>query len=251
MNNNRWLQLCIDMMRMQIHYKWGDTESMQLFDILSPHAFSIVEYACSNCSSDFSHLDSLPVICNVLGFGYRYNGKYTLSMDCYKKAMSYYKRALYIFESTLGKNSPDVAVVCSHIAAVYAEKHSYDMSLRWHQRDIKISETVLGAEHPDTATAYHNLGVTYYQMGNCKRALIWLKKAIIVKYKILGKDHYSFGQSIRSALLAYVSICGSALSFADWLRDTCGIDQSVIFSIIESEPCTIGSNAFRQDSHDQ
>lgn len=326
MKNNRWLQLCIDMMRMQIHYKWGDAESMQRFDILSPHALSIVEYACSNGGRDFPPSDSLPFICNVLGFGYRYNGKYALSMDCYKKslflqenvlsklsgiratlyyniawlydemndtdsalewylkdlaiceavygreglstaytydsigsiykkkgnykkAMSYHKRALYIFEDKLGKNASDVAVVCGHIAAVYAEKHSYDMSLRWHQRDIKISETVLGTKHPDTATAYHNLGITYYQMGNYKKALIWLKKAIIIRYKILGKDHCSFVQSIRSASLAYVSIFGSTLSFSDWLRDTCGIDQSVIFSIVKSEPYTI--NAFRQGSHDR
>lgn len=320
MKNSNWLQLCVDMMRMQIHYKWGNTESMRLFGILSPHALSIVEHAYPNCNSDFSHLDNLPIICNVLGFGYRYNGNYSLSMDCYKKAlflqenvlsklsgiranlyyniawlcdemndvdsalewylkdlticesvygreglstaytydsigsiykkkcnykvaMSYYKRALYIFEDTLGKNDPSVAVVCGHIAAVYAEKHSYDLSLMWHQRDIKISETVLGIKHPDTATAYHNLGITLYQMGNYKKALMWFGKAIEIKCKILGEDHPSLKVSIRSAALAYFSICESPISFADWLWDTCGIDHSVVRSIIGADSRAIDLNA--------
>lgn len=171
--NNYWLNLCVEITKAELGYEWGNIESMKKFNIISPHAFSVLEHAyCEECSSYFAY-DNLVVIANTLGYGLRNNGDYKLSLICYKRALS-------MQESTLGKFSSYRSNLYYNIAWLYEEELEYDLALEWYKKDLTICEAVHGKEGISTAHTYNSMGSLYTKMHEYKIAQNYLKRALYI-----------------------------------------------------------------------
>lgn len=167
---NKWLDLCVEIISEKINYNWGDIVSMKEFDVLAPHAYTIVGYAYSNEESSLLPYNKLVLLCNVLGYGFRCNGKYSISLECYIKSISMQNSNLCqysIYRSTLYYN----------IAWLYDNLNDINSAIKWYQKDLMICEALYGKEAVSTAHTYNSLGVVYMKAQNYKKAMNFLKRA--------------------------------------------------------------------------
>ncbi len=176
---NYWLNLCVEIIRFDLEYEWDNVESMNWFNILSTHAYSVFEYAYSDDYSSFNAYDDLVIVSNTLGYGFRCNGNYNDSLTCYKRALS-------MQEKTLGKLSALRSTLYYNIAWLYEEKLEYDLSLEWYMKDLSISEAVFGREGISTAQTYNSIGALYIKKHNYKKARSFLQRALYIFKTKLG-----------------------------------------------------------------
>jgi hypothetical protein len=83
--DNNWLRLCVEIMGDTIEYHWGNSFSMKRFNELSLHAIALVSFAYSDNIHDLSPYTSLVMLCNNIGYGYRYNGDFETCIKFFKK----------------------------------------------------------------------------------------------------------------------------------------------------------------------
>jgi len=67
------------------------------------------------------------------------------------EAENLFRRALAIWEKTLGPNHPNVATCLSNIAFNYLRQEKYAEAEEFSQRSLSIREQVLGPEHSEVA----------------------------------------------------------------------------------------------------
>ena len=110
-------------------------------------------------------------------------------MGEYKKALSFYKKALIINQKTLGENHPNTANFYMNIGLVYETKGEYSKALNYHEKSLTIKIKILGKEHPSTAVSYSNIATLYQKMGKYPKALNLLNKVLNIFKKQLGEKH--------------------------------------------------------------
>ena len=107
----------------------------------------------------------------------------------YDKALDYYKIAITMCESKLGKNHLYTATTYNNIGEVYFYKGDYNKALSYFGKSLAIRETKLDSDHPDTATTYNNIAGVYFYKKEYDKALEYFGKALEICEKELGKDN--------------------------------------------------------------
>ena len=64
--------------------------------------------------------------------------------------MDLLKKALWIWENTLGTNHSKTATIYYNIGIVYLMQGNYREALQWLEKALAVRVNVLGAEHPLT-----------------------------------------------------------------------------------------------------
>jgi tetratricopeptide (TPR) repeat protein len=104
----------------------------------------------------------------------------------YAEAEPLYRRALGIWEESLGPNHPNVAKGLSNLADFYHERGREPAAERLYMRAITILENALGPYHPDVARLNGGLAQVYRAEGRARKA-----EQIEARYKNSALDGVS------------------------------------------------------------
>ena len=136
------------------------------------------------------------IFLNRIGFLYFHAGDYIV-------ATNFFKRALSIYEQTLGTMHPDTLTILSNLAQLYCTQGFYDQSELLYKQGLAICEQVLGALHPDTAGSLNGLGALYYRQGLYEKAKPLYLRALTIRKQLLGEMHPETATSINNLAVLY------------------------------------------------
>ena len=98
-------------------------------------------------------------------------GEHLRMVGAYQEAQRYLRRALRIWEQSLGPEHPDVAFPLNNLAELYQAQGKYVEAEPLYQRALRIREQSLGPEHPHTQTVRANYATLLRKMErNTKRS---------------------------------------------------------------------------------
>ncbi|CAF1061829.1 unnamed protein product [Rotaria sordida] len=153
--------------------KMGESsKAEQLYNILLENASSDEE------RSEYNHR---------LGCMYDNRGEYS-------KALSFYEKALHIYERIHPPNQLAWATSYNNIGNVYYNMGEYSKALSSLERSLEIRKIVLPANHSDLAASYNNIAAVYKNMGEYSEALSFYEKAHEIDRKILPPNHPQIAQ---------------------------------------------------------
>ncbi|CAF1056680.1 unnamed protein product [Adineta steineri] len=133
----------------------------------------------------------------------------------YRKALSYFEKALTIRQLLLPFNRPDLADSYHNIGAVYVSMGDYPKALSYYEKALTIRQQSLPSSHPDLGRSYSNIGVVYKNMGDYPKSLLSHEKALAIREQSLPSNHRDLGSSYSNIGVVYVSMGDypKALSF--------------------------------------
>jgi tetratricopeptide (TPR) repeat protein len=135
----------------------------------------------------------------------------------YQEALSFYERALEIFEKSHPANHPSLASSYNNIGLVYTDMGEYSKALSSHERALEVRQKSLPPNHPSLATHYNNIGLVYKDMGEYSKALSFYERALEIFEKSHPANHPSLASSYNNIGLVYDHIgeYSKALSFCE------------------------------------
>ncbi|MDR0868356.1 MAG: toll/interleukin-1 receptor domain-containing protein, partial [Planctomycetota bacterium] len=167
--HTEWVNCCLEIAVAVFNYQYGTREEFDKFAANLPHIIKIAQHTEVFLTDDDSKT-SVARLYNEIGTGLRYQGDYT-------KSLTWYYKALAIYEKVFGTEHPLTATTYNNIATDYQYQGAYVKALEWYYTVLAIREKWLGKEHPDTATTYNNIALVYHNQGDYAKALEWNYKA--------------------------------------------------------------------------
>ncbi|MBS1680126.1 MAG: CHAT domain-containing protein [Bacteroidetes bacterium] len=105
------------------------------------------------------------------------------------EGLSYYEKALVVYERLYGKENPKIAVASTNIGLMYLKLQLYGDAVNNFETALTIWKKTYPGGHPNEALVLVNLGRTYIQMKNTKAALDYFEKALSIYRKSYGDKH--------------------------------------------------------------
>ncbi|MFY9655733.1 MAG: tetratricopeptide repeat protein, partial [Methylocystis sp.] len=133
----------------------------------------------------------IAVSLNNLAQLYMHQGRYT-------EAETDYKRAVAIWEKSLGAESPTFATGLVNLASIYDLQGLYAEGRPLLERALAIKEKRLGSEHPDVMLIVNNLALLDVNQTRYAEAESLYKRALAAYEKVLGPDHLSVATSLSN-----------------------------------------------------
>ncbi|CAF0797204.1 unnamed protein product [Adineta steineri] len=130
-------------------------------------------------------------------------GRIKRNQGAYRKALSYFEKALTIRQLLLPFNHPDLADSYHNIGAVYVSMGDYSKALSYYEKALTIRQQSLPSNHPDLAMSYNNIGVVYVSMGDYPKALSYYEKAIAIRQISLPSNHPDLAMSYNNIGVVY------------------------------------------------
>ncbi len=124
----------------------------------------------------------------------------------YKKAITFYEKALEIDKKTLSPKHPNLAASYNNIGLVYDSMGEYSKALSSHEKALKIRQQSLPASHPDLAASYKNISIVYKKMGEYSKAISFYEKALKIQQQSLPPNHLGLGASYNNIGMLYENI---------------------------------------------
>jgi CHAT domain-containing protein len=121
----------------------------------------------------------------------------------YAEAEPLYKRALAIFEKTLGPDHPLVATPLNQRASLYDREGRYAEAAPLFKRALAIREKALGPNHPLVANSLGELARLYKDQGRYPDAELLYKRSLAILEKTLGPDHPDIAMPLNDSALVY------------------------------------------------
>ena len=110
-------------------------------------------------------------------------GVYNRRLERLGAAESHYKRALQLYEETLGPIHENVAAVLANLGIIRDMQRRYSEAEEYYRRALRIDELVYGPDHPYVASDLSNLAMTYKGSGRSDDAELALKRALSIYEK--------------------------------------------------------------------
>jgi CHAT domain-containing protein/predicted negative regulator of RcsB-dependent stress response len=105
------------------------------------------------------------------------------------KALTYYEKALAIYEKIHGKEHPKIAIANINIGINYQLLELYGDAVNNFENALKIWEKIYPNAHPQKAFVLFNLGETYMKMKNLKAASGYYDRALKMFQESYGLKH--------------------------------------------------------------
>jgi CHAT domain-containing protein/Tfp pilus assembly protein PilF len=121
-------------------------------------------------------------ILNQIGVIYDRMNQYTESAD-------HYRRALQIYEQTLGPDHKEVAVILDNLAVASRGLEKFSEAEGLHTRALTIKSRVFGVDHQQVAITLNYLGILYRAQGRFTEAQEAYLKALAIKEKHIGTNN--------------------------------------------------------------
>jgi tetratricopeptide (TPR) repeat protein len=118
-----------------------------------------------------------------------------------EQALTYYKRALKMYEKAHGVDHISSLATIRSMAGVYHHAYSngdYERALEYYKRALKINEKDHGVDHISSAETLEDIASVYrHQEDEHKQALEYYERALKIKEKALGMDHISCANTLN------------------------------------------------------
>lgn len=131
------------------------------------------------------------------------------------KGISYYEKALVIYEKMYGKEHPKIATANTNLGVMYLKLQLYGDAINHFETALSIWKKTYPYGHPNEALTLVNLGQTYFKMKNNAAALTYFEKALTIYQKNYGHKH----PDIASVLNERGSILLSQKKYENALAD--------------------------------
>ncbi len=105
------------------------------------------------------------------------------------KALSYYEKALTIYQKLHGKDHPKIALTNTNTGFVYRQMELYGDAVNNLESALKTWEKIYPQPHPTKAFVLFSLGETYLKMGDRKAAQGYYDRALAMYESSYGKKH--------------------------------------------------------------
>src|SRR5262249_47949660 len=109
-----------------------------------------------------------------------------------------YRRALAIFEKSLGPEHPDVARGLHNLAVLLPVTNRLSEAEPLYRRAPAINATSLGPEHPDVATDLNNLALLLKATNRLSEAEPRYRRALAINEKSLGPEHPNVANALNN-----------------------------------------------------
>lgn len=123
----------------------------------------------------------------------------------YNESEQYYKKALAIYEKTLGPSHPDTAVVLGNLGDLFLEKNDLNAAEEMLSKSLRILERVFEKNtHIDIANIFDRLGRLAKERFKYDVAEDYYRKSLSIKEKYFSPNHPGIAhsyQGIATALL--------------------------------------------------
>ena len=129
-------------------------------------------------------------------------------MGRYAEAEPLIKRALEIYEKTLGDEHPYVATGLANLAGLLHSLGKYAEAEPLFKRAIAIHERTQGPEHPNAAVSLNNLAKLLQDQGRYVEAEPLYRRALVIAEKTLGPRSSSRVAKILEHLAALCRATG-------------------------------------------
>ena len=107
----------------------------------------------------------------------------------YTEAMSWYERALKIFEREFGVDHINSANTIMGVGCVYDSQGKYAEAISWYERSLKISEREFGVDHVNSASTLYNIGLVYKDTADWMPAKSYFERAARLYRQSRGAGH--------------------------------------------------------------
>ncbi|CAF3666673.1 unnamed protein product [Adineta steineri] len=124
----------------------------------------------------------------------------------YEEALSYYEKALAIYQETLPANDINLDNIYNDMGVLYHSMGDYLKGLSFDKKVLEIKQQSLPSNHPDLATSYNNMGNAYSKMGDYPKSLSYYEKAFEIRQQSLPPNHPDFGASYSNLGMVYESM---------------------------------------------
>jgi tetratricopeptide (TPR) repeat protein len=104
-------------------------------------------------------------------------------IEKFDKAISFFKKAIDIYEATYSENHAETAESYHNLASIYAQSGNYYDAIKLFEKAEVILKNKYGSNHPELAALYNNLSGFHYLRENYDEALKYGKKAYSI-YKL-------------------------------------------------------------------
>jgi tetratricopeptide (TPR) repeat protein len=123
--------------------------------------------------------------------------------DEHAKALEFYKRALGIYQATVGERHLNTANTYNNMAIVYEAQDEHDKALDHYERSLKIKLNRLGERNQSTATTLNNMADCYHGQGEEMKALEHYKRALKIRLAVLGEEHRDTASTYNNMAAVY------------------------------------------------
>ena len=175
----------------------------------------------------------IAVIYDDMGLVYKFMGKYTEAIECYKKALDikinfydetsadiarsyhhigsvlasikdystaieYYTKALTIVEQVLPNDDPDKITFYNDFGVVYGYLHDFEKARYYYERALEVGERTLTPLHPYLSTLLNNIGTICDNQGDYLKALEYYNRSLNIDTQVLGSKHIYIAYSYNN-----------------------------------------------------
>jgi tetratricopeptide (TPR) repeat protein len=105
------------------------------------------------------------------------------------KALSYYEKALPIYETIHGKTHPKIAINNTNTGAMYAAMELYGDAINNLESALGVWNKLSSSATPGKAFVLYNLGYTYQRMRNNDNARLYYQQSLDEYRKCYGEKH--------------------------------------------------------------
>jgi tetratricopeptide (TPR) repeat protein len=121
----------------------------------------------------------------------------------YQEAITFFEKALEIYEKTLPPNDSELASSFNNIGLVYKDMGEYSKALSSHVKALEIKQKSLPPNHFDLSSSYCHIGKVYHSMGEYSKALSSHEKSLEIKRQSLPPNHPELAKSYIAHGLVY------------------------------------------------
>ncbi len=113
-------------------------------------------------------------------------------------ALEHLRRALEIYEQTLGPEHPNVASTLGNIGTILRAQGEVVPALEHQRRALALTREILGPGHPRVAGALNNVGASLRAQGEVEAALEVLTQALEITEQALGPRHPNVAAALNN-----------------------------------------------------
>ena len=145
----------------------------------------------------------------------------------YPRALAWYKKAIAIYENTVGKEHLDVGAAYNSAAYVCKNLKDYPQALEWLLKAAAVYEKLLEPEHPGTIGVYSDIAWVCDALGDYPQALERLNRVLAVCEKVFGGEHIETAAIYGYIASVYRNMGDNAASL-EWYQKALAISEKVL-----------------------